>query len=252
MIPSLLRRPAAIACFLFVAMLAQAEPAIVAKARAYLGPEAALEAIKSIHYRGSFVTPDPTDAKKMTYVSIEIVVQAPFQQRIVLTSDRSLETTGLDDYDGWHRVQDPKDSSRWRLTIVPKDQLKRLRANTWENLAFYRGIERIGGKVIDLGNVTTDGIPCQKLAYVHSDDVVFVRHFERSSGRLVLTETESGLAIREKGEIRVDGVRFPKSIVTVSKDAKGKEQTVTITFDQITVNESFPASAFTMPSVTGR
>ncbi|MDB6168240.1 MAG: hypothetical protein JWM88_1104 [Verrucomicrobia bacterium] len=233
-------------------VLSRAELPIIAKARAFVGPDEALNSVKSIHYVGSLITPDPQDAKKMTYVTVEIILQAPYRQRITASSDKSVEITGLDEYDAWHRVQDPKDSSKWRMQLIGKPQIKRLRANTWENLAFYRGLEREGGKVIDQGNAPADGVRCRKIAYVHSDDIVFYRYFDELTGRLVLTENEAGVSIREQGEIRVNGIRFPKAINTTSKDPKGHEQTLTLTFDKITLNESFPASAFAIPPISGR
>ncbi|MDB6095714.1 MAG: hypothetical protein JWM32_3276 [Verrucomicrobia bacterium] len=231
---------------------ARAELPIIAKARAFVGPEDALTAVKSIHYSGSLVTPDPTDPKKMTFVTIEIIVQAPFQQRIVASSDRSIEVTGLDGYDAWHKVQDPKDSTKWKLQLVGPDPIKKLRANTWENLAFYRGLEREGGKVIDQGTVKIDGISCRKIAFVHDNSNIFFRYFDDETGRLVLTENEAGIGIREQGEIRVNGLRFPKSITTTSNGRDGKPQTVTLTFDKVSVNESFPTSTFTIPALNGR
>ncbi|MBS0664329.1 MAG: hypothetical protein JSR48_13775 [Verrucomicrobia bacterium] len=249
---SFLRRLALLGALLTGAAVARAELPIIAKARAFVGTEAALEAVKSIHYVGSFVTPDPTDAKKMTFVTIDIVVQAPYQQRIAASSDRSVETTALDGYDAWRRVQDPKDPKAWRLSIVGKDQIRRLRANTWENLAFYRGLEREGGKVVDLGRVTVDGVECQKVAFVHGANITFVRYFDVATGRLVMTEVDNGVSVREQGEIRVNGVRFPKSVVTTTQGPNGQSQTVTIAFDQITVNETFPASLFAIPSLTAR
>ena len=249
----LLRRciPFVTALLLTVTSL-HAELPIIAKARAFVGPESALNSVKSIHYVGSLITPDPTDAKKMTYVTVEIFLQAPYRQRLVASSDKSVEVTALDSYDGWHRVQDPKDSSRWRMQLVNKAQIKRLRANTWENLAFYRGIEREGGKVIDQGSATVDGVACHKVAYVHDTDIIFYRYFDETNGHLVLTENESGVAIREQGEIRVNGIRFPKSINTTTKGPGGKEQTITLTFDKITVNEVFADSIFSIPPVSGR
>ena len=248
-----LRRCLSLVTAVLVATAAlHAELPIIAKARAFVGPESALNSVKSIHYVGSLITPDPTDAKKMTYVAVEIFLQSPYRQRLVASSDKSVEVTALDTYDGWHRVTDPKDSSRWRMELVNKEQIKRLRANTWENLAFYRGIEREGGKLVDLGVVSADGVRCRKVAYVHDEHIIFYRYFDETSGRLVLTENESGVAIREQGEIRVNGIRFPKAINTTTKSPDGKEQTITLTFDKVTVNESLPDNTFTIPPVSGR
>ena len=246
------RRLAAWGVLLAFVAVARGEHPLIAKARAFVGPEEVLVAVKSVHYVGSLVTPDPTDAKKMTYVTVEIIVQDPYQQRITASSDRSVEVTALDGYDAWHRVQDPKDSTRWRMQLLGTDQIKRLRANTWENLAFYRGLEREGGRVVDQGDATKDGIACRKLAFIHAGGVVFLRYFDAATGRLVVTESESGVSIREQGEIRVNGLRFPKSIVTATRGDDGREKSVTLTFDQITLNESFPASTFAIPSLHSR
>jgi len=64
-----------------------AEPAIIAKARASLGTEAALNAVKSVHFVGTLVTADPADASKQTRAAVEIFFQAPEKQRIQATSD---------------------------------------------------------------------------------------------------------------------------------------------------------------------
>jgi hypothetical protein len=237
---------------LALAIAARAELPIVTKARAYLGPEAALNAVKSVHYVGSFQAPDPADLQKQAAVQVDIIFQAPYRQRTVRSTASFIDTTALDTYDGWHRMQDPKDASRWRLQLLPTDQIKRQRAIAWENLGFYRGLEREGGKVLDQGPATVAGIACQKLAFVHADDIIFYRYFDLANGRLILTETESGASIREHGEIMVNGIRFPKTIFSTTKGKDGKDETVTITFDKITVNETFPDSVFAVPSFSGK
>jgi outer membrane lipoprotein-sorting protein len=224
-----------------------AEPAIIAKARAYLGTESALSNVNSVYYIGTLVAPDAADATKQARTTIEIVFQGPEQQRITSTSEKVIETTALDGYEGWMRVQDAKDPAKWRQTLLGAEQVKRLRANTWENLAFFRGIERVGGRIEDQGTKTVDGKTCQKLAFIHGPNIIFYRYFDVATGRLVLTETEAGGTIREEGEIVVNGVRFPKSIVTTSKGPKGETQTVTINFDKVKVNETFPATQFRVP-----
>jgi len=252
MLPPLFRRLTAALAILFVsATAARAEHPMVAKARAYLGPEAALNAVKSVHYRGSMLVPNPVDPAQPTRVAVDIIFQAPYRQRTVSSTATVTDTTALDTYDAWHR-QDPKDKTLWRLQLLPKDQIRRQRAIVWENLGFYRGLEREGGKILDQGPVTIAGVACRKLAFVHADDIIFYRYFDAATGRLVLTETESGDSIREQGEIMVNGIRFPKVIINTNKAPSGKEQTLTITFDSITLNESFPASLFEIPSFTGK
>ncbi|MEO7414038.1 MAG: hypothetical protein ABIZ81_11855 [Opitutaceae bacterium] len=228
---------------------AHAQTAIITKARAYLGSEAALDAVKTIHYTGKLTGPDPADATKQIQATVDIIYKKPDRHRLIVTFEKSVETTGLEGYEGWRRVQDIKDPNKASITLLPVEQTKRVRANTWENVAFFRGLDARGGKVEVMGPVTHSGVLSDKIAFIHAPNIVFNRFFDQNTGKLVATETESGSLIREEGEISVAGIRFPKSITTVSKNAAGKTQTMTITFDQIKVNEVFPDSVFAFPSL---
>jgi hypothetical protein len=228
--------------------------AVIAKARAFLGTEAALDAIRSVHFVGTLEDQrTAADGTKSGKVAIDIIFQKPYQQRIVQTSPTVVETTALDDYEGWLRIQDPVKPKQWRLTVLAPAIVKSLRANTWENLGFYRGIEKRGGRVDLLGPSTVDGVATFKVAFVHDPGLAFYRQFDQATGRLMLTETEQGGRIREEGEIVVNGVRFPQKVITVvqGKDAKGQvvEGTTVIAFDKITVNEAFPESIFETPAL---
>ncbi len=222
---------------------------VIAKARAAVGDEAALAALTSVHYAGTLVTTalDEKGASKDVKVAIEIIFQKPGRQRIVATSDNKIEITALDGYDGWQREQDPKDSARWRMTLLAKDQIKRLRANTWENLFFYRDIARVGGQIEDLGTAEVDGKTCRKLGFDHGDGIVFYRYFDQATGDLCLTETENGVHIHEQDYATISGIKFPRKIITEAKLPNGEARTVTIVFDKITVNETFADSLFAVP-----
>lgn len=233
-----------------VAILATASAAelpIIAKARAHIAPEAVLSAVTSVRYVGTLVTADPADPAKETRATMEIIFQKPEQQRITATTTGTVEVTALDGYEGWQRVHRVANPNEWKQTLMQPEQIKRLRANTWENLAFFRGIEDRGGRVEDRGTAPVDGLTCQKIAFIHSPAVTFIRYFDVATGRLMLTETESGSTIRERGEVRVQGIRFPRSIITSTKNAKGEEQKVTIEFESIYVNETYPPSHFAVP-----
>jgi len=222
--------------------------AIIAKARAYHGPDATLDAIKSIHYFGKLLVPESAakDAK-MVEVPVEILFQKPYRQRIMATFPNRTETTVLDGYDAWVYIKETWPTGRWRTDFMDKDQTKRLRANTWENLAFYRGLERRGGQVEDLGDVTVGGVACRKVAFRHESSIVFFRYFDKATGRLVLTETEQGSSIREEGEIIVNGVRLSKKNITTTRLPDGSQRVVSVTFDKITLNEAVPESLFAAP-----
>lgn len=244
MIKSLRLLLLALAC---TSVLAAAEPPIIAKARAYLGGDAALDAIKTVHYHASLSLGAEADAANPTPITVEIIFEKPYRQRSTITSAKGREVTVLDGYDGWQRVEDAKDKTRWTLVLLKADQIKNLRANAWENLSFFRGIEAEGGRLDDLGQATVDGVLCRKLAFVHTPEVVFYRYFDAATGRLVLTETKNGETIREQGTIEAGGVRFPKVLTTVTTRPDGTKQTITLTFDRVAVNEPVPDSAFEMP-----
>jgi len=225
----------------------------IARARAFVGTEEAINALRSVHFSGVLETTEMTpEGPRSVEAKLEIIFQRPFRQRIVVTRDDRTEITALDDYEGWQRVDLGEEPRRWRLTLLGREQIRRLRANTWENLAFFRGLDERGGRVEDLGLFQTGGVRTRKLAFVHASDIVFYRYFEEETGRLVLTETERGGRIREEGEIRVGGLRFPSKIITTNKLADGSEREVVVFFERISINETLPDDFFTVPRVESR
>ncbi|MCB1104212.1 MAG: hypothetical protein H7A44_09600 [Opitutaceae bacterium] len=235
-------------CFVSLAAaagLSAAEPAIIAKARAYLGSESALNSVNSLHFYGTLDL--GADAQNTQPIRVEILFERPFRQRSVITSERGIEITVLDGYDAWQRVNPAGDNTRWNLAVLQAPQIKNLRANAWENLSFFRGLESVGGRIDDLGSVTVDGQSCRKLAFVHSPEIIFYRYFNEQTGRLVLTETLRGESIRESGTMEVAGIKFPKVLTTVSTRPDGSTQTVAINFDKVEVNQPAPAGSFEVP-----
>lgn len=222
----------------------------IAKARSAVGPEAKLEKVTSIHFSGTLETVEPpapgtVALGKPLVLRIDIVFQKPYRQRMILRSDKVVETTALDDYDAWVKRADATDEKKWQISLLDIQQVKRLRANTWENLNFYRGIDSRGGRIDFGGEATLDGRECVKLIFVHADTIVFTRYFEKATGRLVKTETEQGGDIREEGELLVDGLRFPRKLINKSPGG----QIATITFDTVKVNEPLPTTDFAVPTM---
>ena len=223
----------------------------VAKARAAVGSESALKAIHAVRFSGTVEsmqkTPSKADPTKMEETRIRLAIdssfQKPYRQRIVLRSDNTIETTTLDEYNGWiHRAEIGRESQAI-LTLLESSQIKRLRANTWEYLSYFRGIEACGGRVDFQGEADVDGKNCVVLAFAHAPNISFTRYFDKSTGRLIKTVTENGGEIREEGEIIVAGIRYPKVLINKSPDG----QVATITFDSIKVNEPLPDAEFDVP-----
>ena len=241
---SLVCRHAFIFGLTFAGLSHAAEPPIIAKARAYLGSEAALNAIKSVHFTGNV----KTEGQSAGNATIEIIAQKPDQQRVVATTEKGVETTAVDGYEGWQRFQGTATPKHQPPVVLKPDAVKRLRAQAWENLSYFRGLEQQGGRIEDQGPATMEGVNCQKIAFIHAPNIVFVRYFDVATGRLVRTDTDDGGMTREEGERIVAGVRFPTSMHMVIKGQKGTTQAVTITLDTIKVNETFPDAVFRMPS----
>ncbi len=214
----------------------------IAKARAYLGTEAALNAITSIHFSGTMEAPG--DIK----LPAEIVFQKPYRQRITLRGSKVIEITALDGYDAWQKRINAENPVQWQMVLLDALQVKRLRANTLENLSFYSTRELKDCAIQVDGEVDVDGVPTVKLVFAHVGGVTFQRFFEKSTGRLVKTITENGTEIREEGELLAGGVRFPRRVIN-----KAPNGSVTaISFDKVVLNEDFAADTFAVPSLQAR
>jgi hypothetical protein len=225
----------------------QSADAIIAKARAYLGGDELLAAVQSIHIVGKVTYDDGSTG------TIELIFQKPCRQRVAITTDKTIEVTALDDYEGWTRIQDAKDPSRWQLTLLNKDQIKMLRANTTEQLSFFRNPDRRGSIVEDQGDATVEGRSCRKVSFKRDDGSIFVRYFDATTGELVLIETpQQGGRVREEGVMLAGGIRFAQRHTQTTKTAEGKVQTIKIDYEKVTVNEVFPPSLFAVPSVSNR
>jgi len=247
MLPKFLRLAAAAFVILGAVVARAAEPAIIAKARARLAPDAVLDAVTSVHYVGSLAFTDPENPVATRTAKVEFFLRKPAQQRIVVANDKTIEVKALDGYDAWTRVTDATDPTKWSQTLLSADQIRQLRADVWQNLSFFRGIEHVGGAVEDQGPATVDGIACEKLTFTHGGGIVYDRYFDVATGRLVYTGNDTN-NIREEGEIVAGGIRFPQKI-QISLKAGDKIVRQTITFEKITVNEPLPDSLFALPAL---
>ena len=211
----------------------------IARARARLGSESALQGVTSIRFIGT-IEVDGANA-----AAIDIIFQKPIQQRITVTRPDLVELIALDDYDGWSQRSNPKNPAQWQRTLVDAPQMKRLRAPTWANLHFFRDIEKLRGSVKLDGDATVDGIACVKLVFTYYDSIVLTRYYDKATARLVKTDTEAGVEIREEGETYANGIRFPHKVSNREKSGK----TITMTFDKVILNETYPASDFAVPAL---
>jgi hypothetical protein len=212
---------------------------VIAKARQYLGGDTALDAVSSISYEGDFTTGDGATG------TMKIIFQKPLQQRVEIFRDDMAEVSALNDFDGWRKVYDVNDESRWTMELLDPDRIRELQANTWENLSFFRGIEKRRGWIENKGAAEIDGRKAVQLVFHYPRGVAFTRFFDVEDGRLLATRTQENAEIREHGTIRVNGVVFPEKI-TMSRDGKVLNE---IRFRNIKLNEKFDHSLFDIPSL---
>ena len=214
----------------------------IAKARARLGSESSLKAVNTIHFTGALET------EANARYPLEIIFQKPHRQRVTITQPKVIETTALDGYEAWQKRANPEIPTQWQVTLLDAAQIKRLRAQTWDNLNFFAGIEKMHGTVELGGDATVEGVDCVKLVFTYLENMIISRYFEKATGRLVKTETETGTVIREDGEQIVNGIRFPRKLI--NREPNGK--VTTIMLDKVVVNESVPASEFAVPSLQAK
>jgi hypothetical protein len=237
-----------LACALLASAGLRAEPAVIGLARAYLGPDSTLDGITTIHFVGTLerTNPDHPEVGPI-HASLDMLFSRPYRQRQVVRTARVTDVTVLDGYDAWDRVVDNTDPTKFRLKWLSANDITSLRANSWENLHFFRGLDD-GATAVDQGPSTVDGIACERVDFIHGPADTFERFFDRDTGKLVLT-VKSGESIRENGEIVVDGIKFPKEIVSTAKTPSGKDVITTVTFDSVVLNEAIRPDLFGAPNL---
>lgn len=245
-----------LAALVFSAVLparAQTVEQWIARARARLGTDSALNSVTAIHFIGTLETMEKVPSEKDKSILVEqpvkrpvdIIFQKPHRQRITVTGPKTIDVTALDGYDAWLKRSTLQNSSQWQLTLLDSAQIKRLRAQSWDNLNFLTGIEKLGGTVRLGGEATVDGTACVKLVFTYLESMVYTRYFDKATGRLVKTDAQDGTEIREEGEQIVNGVRFARKVT--NKAANG--QVTIITIDQVLLNENIPVSEFAVPTL---
>ena len=237
------------------------EPPIIAKARAYLGSEDALNGVKSIYLDGKFMAVDSpsTPANNQHGAAVEIIFQKPYMHRLVVTGEAEggrPESPGakiivLDGYDAWQREANPNDPTTPVVNLLAHGQILSAARRCLGESRPSPGIgSSEGGSVQDLGPATIDGVACEKVAFIHTPTIVYYRYFDLATGRLVFTETKEGLKIREEGEIDAAGIKFPQKIITTQKLPTGGQRVVTLSIEHVTVNNVYSESMFAVPLPT--
>jgi len=217
----------------------------LARAREYVGGERALAAVTSLRYVGRMELSEADEGQpRQVSGTIELIFQKPGQQRITQVIGKVKDVIGLANGEAWRRREEVGNPLRAQVAIMNLRQLRRIQAEAFENLSFFRGAETQGGRIELRGEARIDGHEAVKVAFVYPGAVTFVRSFDKKTGRLLQTETDDGAVVREEGDLVVNGIHFPQRLVSLSKSQAGGQVTSTISFDQIVVNEKFDPALF--------
>ena len=213
---------------------------VIAMARAYIGPEEKLDGVRSLIVVGTEVPAD--DGPEVRYTAH---LKRPLYQRVEQDDGQMLTVMAVDPYEGWvMRQRHGQPLSAARIAPMDPATYAEMRVNTIMNLYYFRGHERFRGEVTYLGEREVDGEPAHVLEYRFGRRGRMVRAVHAETGRLLTTELDGGVLLRERGKQRIGGLRFPEQIESyIDGELAG-----TITLEQIRVNPEVDDAIFAYPS----
>jgi len=93
--------------------------------------------------------------------------------------------------------------------------IAKFKALAFKELSLYRGLEKGGFRVKDLGTVVIDGITCKKVSFSHASIGTTYEYFEEATGRPVMMESADGSMQRvvSIGESPFGFFRYPREVI---------------------------------------
>ena len=216
--------------------------ATIELARSQLGDLERLDSIKSITYKGSLFYSSGDSG------TIDLIYQKPMHQKLIAVINDSKEVSALDDTEGWISYYKIGLDQSLGMEIFDPARVLMMQAAVREAFGFYKRPTHRGGRVTYDGREKVKDVDCVVLIYHHGEGIGYIRYFDAATGRLMKTVDANGVEYYEEGEIMVEGVRFPKKLVTTFSTAVGP-QTMEFTYSKITLDKKHDASIFELPSL---
>ena len=94
-------------------------------------------------------------------------------------------------------VMSRRDPNNVVIGILDAPLVREMRANTFENLNFFSGIEQMRGRIVNKGKTKKDGRDVYVLVFKYKDSLYFERYFDAATGELISTVNGEGLAISQ-------------------------------------------------------
>lgn len=215
--------------------------AIVERARATVGAEAALNNLVTLQMSGWI---EPAESK-MPSATILIISRKPCSQRLVVTVDDLVETTILEGNSGCIiRSNLSDEDKRAQIRTMTDGELKRVAFSTRQFFSFYAADFKGGERIEYQGIEQRRGVRCHKLLYSYSDGISTTRYFAINDDTLVSTITDKGVESVEVGEQIVAGIRFPRRV----EYYQGQKMLHTMVVHDIKVNKPLTRGIFTIPT----
>lgn len=214
---------------------------VIRQARANLGPEKTLDAVKTLRYEGTVESNDGPEGK------LTLVFKKPYKQFLEIETDAATEKTGVNGFEGWRELTNKEDPRRNGVLVLQPAQVQYLLSNALENLFFFDGPEQVSGGSVELaGSDTKNGVDCWVVDFIYPSGLRYTRYFDKSSGTLVTTvASNTSLEMVEKDTLMSGGIKFPKKVETYN-DGKLVR---TVTFEKIEVNIPVEDSLFDFPGI---
>ena len=227
-----------------VAWSAESEEEIIQStielARSYIGPDEKLDALESIHYKGSLLY------SSGDLGTIEMVYQKPMRHRMVAVIGERREVSVLDGSEGWTTFERVVDSVPLSMEIFDPIRILIMQSSVREAFSFFRKPDTRNGDITYEGKEIVNGRECVILTYHHGDGIAYQRFIDAESGQVHRTLDSKGVEYLEDGELIVDGLRFPKKMVSTFSTAIGS-QSMEFAYSSIDLNKKLPESDFVMP-----
>ena len=212
----------------------------VKKARSFLGDEGKLDSLHTIQYKGSLLY------SSGDLGTIEMVYQKPLRQKMTAVVNNRKEVSVLDETEGWTTFERVGDSARLGMEIFDPIRILIMQAAVREAFSFYRAPDVRNGKIHYNGKQNVKGRECVVLTYDHGDGVAYHRFIDEETGQLMKTLDSKGVEFYEEGEMIIDGIRFPKKMISTFETGIGT-QTMEFAWTSIRLNKKLADSEYEMP-----
>lgn len=216
---------------------------ILAKARAILGTEQKLNAVKTLQYEGRVYGADGEQQD-----SLDLTFKKPNKQMLIVESDKMKRSTGVNGFEGFVEVIDKTDTRRSGIVVLDYNRVRHLMANSAENLYFFEGpYHRPGGSITYEGTQTVRGKECYKLRFAYACGLYYIRYFDMQTFALVSTiNGENNQELIESETQTVGGIVFPSKVETYDEEG---DLIRTVVFEKILINEQVDDSVFDFPEI---